>query len=139
MSIRVMMMAGLLGVPLLAGTALAVDAGRQAAGENAAALIQAATKNDLAAVDSLLKAGVDPNGANDYGATALYAAAASADPAMVAKLLAAGADVNTHLMSGETPLMEAALRGNLATVKALLAAGADPNLQEKNGGQTALM
>jgi uncharacterized protein len=139
MSIRVMMMAGLLGVPLLAGTALAVDAGRQAGAGDTAALIQAASHNDMAAVDSLLKAGVDPNGANDYGATALYAAAASADPAMTAKLLAAGANPNARLLEGETPLMEAALRGNLATVKALLAGGADPNLQEQSGGQTALM
>jgi ankyrin repeat protein len=139
MSIRVILMAGVLGVPLMAGTALAVDAGRQDGVDNTAALIQAATRNDLAAVDSLLKAGVNPNGANDYGATALYAAAASTDPAVVAKLLAAGADPNGHLMGGETPLMEASLRGNLATVKALLAAGADPNVQEKAGGQTALM
>jgi uncharacterized protein len=139
MSIRVMLMAGVMGVPLLAGAALAVDAGRPDPSANTAALIQAASKNDLAAVDSLLKAGVDPNGANDYGATALYAGAASTDPAVVAKLLAAGADPNGHLAAGETPLMEAALRGNLATVKALLAAGADPNVQEKSGGQTALM
>jgi len=134
MSIRVMMMAGLLGMPLLAGTALAADSGKQST-----ALIQAASKNDVAAVDSLLKAGTDPNGTNDYGATALYAAAANADPAMTAKLLAAGANPNAALLEGETPLMEAALRGNLATVKALLAAGADPNLQEQSGGQTALM
>jgi uncharacterized protein len=135
MSIRVMMMAGLLGVPLLAGTALAADSGKQ----STAALIQAVSKNDLAAVDSLLKAGTDPNSANDFGATALYAAAANADPAMTVKLLAAGADANAHLLSGETPLMEAALRGNLATVKILLAAGADSNVQEESGGQTALM
>jgi ankyrin repeat protein len=134
-----MLMAGVMGVPLLAGAALAVDAGRPDPSANTAALIQAATKNDLAAVDSLLKAGVDPNSANDYGATALYGAAANSDPAMVAKLLAAGANPNAHLAAGETPLMEASLRGNLATVKALLAAGADPNMQEKSGGQTALM
>ena len=139
MSIRVMLMAGVMGVPLLAGTAFAVDAGRPDPSANTAALIQAASKNDVAAVDSLLKAGVDPNGANDYGATALYAGAANTDPAVVAKLLAAGADPNTRLAAGETPTMEAALRGNLATVKALLAAGADPNVQEKSGGQTALI
>lgn len=135
MSIRVMMMAGLVGVPLLAGAALAADTDKQ----GTAALIQAASHNDLAAIDNLLKAGVDPNSANDYGATALYAAAASADPAVTAKLLAAGANPNPRLQEGETPLMEAALRGNLATVKALLAGGADPNLQEQSGGQTALM
>jgi ankyrin repeat protein len=169
MSIRVMILAapllGLLGAPLLAGAAPAADPGRlsladavKAGNRDAArmvldlrakeglsgadygaALISAVLRNDAAMVDVLLHAGVDPNVANDYGATALYAAAANADAAMTVKLLAAGADVNTHLQSGETPLMEAALRGHLATVKALLERGADPNIQENNGGQTALM
>ncbi len=169
MSIRVMLLAGpilgLLGVPLVAGAALATDSGglslaeaakagnRDAVrsqlndrpkedlegAEGAAALIWAASRNDLEMADLLLRAGVDPNAANDYGATALYAAAASADPAMTVKLLAAGADANMHLLSGETPLMEASLRGHLATVRALLEGGADPNAQENSGGQTALM
>jgi ankyrin repeat protein len=110
------------------------------AGPNgAAALIWAATRNDLEMVDLLLRAGADVKAANEYGATALYAAAASPDSAMTEKLLAAGADPNAHLVSGETALMEASRRGNLATVRALLAAGADPNPQESNGGQSALM
>lgn len=169
MSIRVMILAGpvlgLLGVPLLAGPAALADAGRPslaaavksgdrdvvrsllngltkqelAGAEGTAALIWAASRNDLETADLLLKAGVDPNAANDFGATALYAAAASANPAMTVKLLEAGADANMHLLSGETPLMEATLRGHLATVSALLRGGADPNVQETSGGQTALM
>jgi ankyrin repeat protein len=169
MSIRVMILAGpvlgLLAVPLLTGPAALADAGKSSlaaavkagdrdavrgllngrtkedltGAEGAAALIWAASRNDLETAELLLKAGVDPNAANDFGATALYAAAASADPAMTVKLLEAGADANTHLLSGETPLMEASLRGHLATVGALLKAGADPNAQETNGGQTALM
>jgi ankyrin repeat protein len=102
-------------------------------------LIWAATRNDLAMVELLLRAGADPKAANEYGATALYAAAASPDAAMTEKLLAAGADVNARLISGETALMQASRRGNLATVRALLSAGADPNAQEINGGQSALM
>jgi len=107
--------------------------------EGTAALVWAATRNDLAMADLLLRAGADVKAANEFGATALYAAAAHADPAMTAKLLAAGADANTPLMSGETPLMEAAGRGNLATVRALLSNKANPNARESNGGQTALM
>jgi ankyrin repeat protein len=155
---------GLLGAPLPGGAALAAEPGRLSlaeavkagdrdaarallevrtkddlsGAEGAEALIRAVQRNDPAMIDVLLR-GVDPNAANDYGATALYAAAANADPAMTVKLLAAGADVNTHLHSGETPLMQAAFRGRLATVSALLEGGADPNVQEASGGQTALM
>jgi uncharacterized protein len=165
MSIRAMTLAGLLGLPLLAGAAPAaethglslVDAAKQgnreavrsllgggekegvAGAQGAAALTWAASRNDLEMAELLLHAGADPKAANEYGATALYAAAANADPAMTAKLLKAGADANAPLASGETPLMEAARMGNLATVSALLSGGADPNVQEKNGGQTALM
>jgi uncharacterized protein len=165
MHIRAMLLAGLLGVPLLAGAALATEAGnlslvdaaklgdreavrsllagrtkKDLAGvEGTAALIWAATRNDVAMADILLSAGANVKAANEYGATALYAAAAHADPAVTEKLLAAGADANTHLLSGETPLMEAARRGNLATLRVLLSGGANPNAQEVNGGQTALM
>jgi ankyrin repeat protein len=110
-----------------------------AGAEGTAALIWAASRNDVEMADLLLRAGADPKAANEYGATALYAASANADSAMTVKLLAAGADANAQLFSGETPLMAAARQGNLATVRALLAAGADPSAQEKNGGQNALM
>jgi ankyrin repeat protein len=110
-----------------------------AGAEGTAALIWAATRNDLAMADLLLRAGANVKAANEFGATALYAAAAHAEPAMTARLLTAGADPNTPLMSGETPLMEAARRGNLVTVRALLANKANPNARESNGGQTALM
>jgi cytohesin len=155
MSIRATIAAGLLCVPLFAGTALAADTGKLSLAEAAKqgnrevvasllskrgeedlggaegtdALIWAATRNDGQMADLLLRAGADPKGANEYGATALYAAAASTDPAITVRLLAAGADPNAHLLSGETPLMEAARRGNLETVRA----------QEVNGGQTAQM
>ena len=128
MNIRAMILAGLLGLPLFAGTALAVETGNPslveaaklgdreavrsllnsrargdvASGELAAALSWAASRNDVEIADLLLRAGADVNRANEYGATALYAAAANADPGMTAKLLTAGADPNAHLVSGET-------------------------------------
>lgn len=165
MSIRAILLASVLGMPLVAGTALAADTGNLslvnaakqgdraavqsllngpakqniAGAEGGAALIWAASRNDLEMADLLLGAGADPKAANEYGATALYAAAGNADPAMTKRLLAAGADPNMALMSGETPLMLASREGNVATARALLEGGADPNAQEKNGRQTALM
>jgi len=165
MSIRAILLAGVLSVPLVAGAALAADTGNLslvnaakqgdraavqsllngpakqdvAGAEGGAALIWAASRNDVEMADLLLRAGADAKATNEYGATALYAAAGNADPAMTTKLLAAGADPNAALMSGETPLMLAAREGNTATVHALLEGGADPNAQEKNGRQTALM
>lgn len=165
MSIRAILLAGVLGVPLVAGAALAADTGnlslvnaakqgdrnavqsllngpakKDVAGvEGTAALIVAASHNDVEMADLLLHAGADPKAANEYGATALYAAADNADATMTKKLLAAGADPNMALMSGETPLMLAAREGHVATVHALLEGGADPNGTEKNGRQNALM
>ena len=160
MSIRAILLASVLGMPLVAGTALAGDlanAAKQgdrnavqsllngpakqdvAGAEGRAALTWAITRNDAEMVDLLLGAGADPKAANEYGATALYAAAANADPTITKKLLAAGADPNMALNSGETPLMLAARDGRVATVHALLEGGANPNAKEKNGSQTALM
>jgi ankyrin repeat protein len=164
MSIRAILLASVLGVPLVAGAALAAGTGdlslanaakqrdrnavqsllngpaKDVAGaEGRAALIWAITRNDVEMADLLLRAGADPKAANEYGATALYAAADNADAAMTKKLLAAGADPNAALNSGETPLMLAARDGRVDTVHALLEGGADPNAKEKNGEQTALM
>jgi uncharacterized protein len=165
MSIRAILLASVLGVPLVAGAALAAGTGdlslakaakqgdrnavqsllngpakKDVAGaEGGAALIWAITRNDVEMADLLLRAGADPKAANEYGATALYAAADNADATMTKKLLAAGADPNAALNSGETPLMLAARDGRVDTVHALLEGGADPNAKEKNGEQTALM
>ena len=158
-------LAGLLSSSILAGAALAADTtnvplvtaakgGDRAAvrtllngipqkvitgPEGTAALVWAASRNDLEMAEMLLRAGADAKAANEFGATALYAAAGSAELPIAQKLIAAGADPNAALMSGETALMQAARRGNVDIVQALLAAKADPNAKEKNGGQNALM
>jgi ankyrin repeat protein len=165
MKLRAILLAGVLGLPLVAGAALAADTGNRAlvnaarqgdrnavqsllsgpakndiaSAELNAALLLAASHNDAAMVDLLLDAGADPKATNEYNASALYAAADHADATVTAKLLAKGADPNVALMSGETPLMLAAREGHVATVHALLEGGADPNAKEKNGNQTALM
>src|SRR5215475_10587175 len=158
-------LAGLLGSSILAGAALAADttnvplvtaakAGDRVAvrslldgipqkviagPEGAAALVWAASHNDVEMADLLLRAGADAKGANEFGATAIYAAASNAGLPMTQKLIAAGADPNVALVSGETALMQAARRGSADIVQALLSAKADPNAKEKNGGQNALM
>jgi len=98
------------------------------------ALHRAARTGDLAAIESLLKAGapVDaPGGGNGW--TPLQHAIHKGQTAAVKALLAAGADANagsrpdsSAYQRGITPLMMAAGYGQLETVKALLAAGADP-------------
>jgi uncharacterized protein len=165
MNIRATILASVLGMPLVAGAALAADTGNQSlvtavkqghradvqsilnsdakqeivASQGGAALIWAASHNSKEMVDLLLREGANPKAVNSFGATALYAAADFEDPAVTKSLLAAGADPNVALNSGETPVMTAARKGNAATVHALLEAGADPDAKEKNGEQTALM
>src|SRR5258708_22554339 len=115
MKIKAMILAGVLGSTVFAGSALAADTGNVplvtaaklgdreavrsllngipqkviAGPEGTAALVWAASRNDLEMTDLLLRAGADVKAANEFGATALYAAAANPDPAMAAKLLAA--------------------------------------------------
>ena len=165
MRIRATILAGVLGLPLLAGATLAADAvdrslveaARQgdreavrsllnggkganvASSDGTTALFWAASRNDAQMIDLLLRARADVNAANEYGATPLYVAAENADAAVVTRLLGAKADPNKALLSGETPLMQAARRGKLDVVRLLLARGANPNAKESNGGQTALM
>src|SRR4051794_10065516 len=107
MNIRTIIFAGVLGLPLSVGSALAAETGNALVnaaklGDRAAvlsllkgpakddvagphgvsALIWAAHRNDLPMVDLLLSVGVNIKGANEFGATALYAAAAHSDPAL---------------------------------------------------------
>jgi ankyrin repeat protein len=164
MNMRAMLLAGLLGSTFLAGAALAAEniltlqtaakEGNRAAmqsllnspvkpnvagAEGTAALVWAASRNDVEMADMLLRAGANAKSANEFGATPVYAAAGHANPGLVTKLLAAGGDPNVGIPSGETPLMMAARRGHLETVRALLSGGANVNAAETNGGQTPLM
>src|SRR6266516_5417128 len=102
MNMRAMILAGLLGSTIFAGSALAADtsnvplvtAAKQgdrdavrsllngipqkviAGPEGTAALVWAASRNDLEMTDLLLRAGADVKTANELGATALFEAAA---------------------------------------------------------------
>jgi ankyrin repeat protein len=115
-----------------------VDA-NEASADGATALHWAAQHDDLQTADLLIRAGANPNAANDYGVVPLMLACVNRSGPMVEKLLAAGANPNAAKVTGETVLMTCARTGSVEGVRALLTKGADPNAAETRGGQTALM
>src|SRR5688500_15923985 len=103
------------------------------------ALHQAVHRNDVAAVETLIRGGADVRATTRYGITPLHLACVNGHAVIVDRLLAAGADPNSALPDGETALMTAARTGDVATVQALLARGANHRASEPSKGQTALM
>ena len=103
------------------------------------ALHWAVHRDNLEAVDLLIRAGADVKAVNRYGVQPLSLASLNGNGAVVERLLTAGADPKTTLPRGETALMLAARAGAADTVGMLLAYGADPNAREDYRGQTALM
>ncbi len=102
-------------------------------------LSEAAMRGDRAAVVSLLKQGVDIDGAQGDGSTALHWAAFNDDLDTAKILIAAGANVKVTTRDGAiTPLFMAATNGNAAIIEALLKVGAGANSVKANG-TTALM
>jgi ankyrin repeat protein len=99
----------------------------------------AAQRNDITSVKSLLKDAADVNAAQGDGMTALHWAAMHGDKDMVQTLLYAGANVNATTRIGPyTPLYLAARQGQAGTLDLLLKAGADPEAKTANGS-TPLM
>src|SRR5580698_1076078 len=102
-------------------------------------LSEAAMRGDRAAVVSLLKQGVDVDGAQGDGSTALHWAAFNDDLETAKILIAAGANVKvTTREGGITPLFMASTNGDAAIIGALLKAGAEAGSKKANG-TTALM
>jgi uncharacterized protein len=119
------------------------------------ALVQAAQRGDLAAVQALLKAGASPsksrndtsaatqaelpvNAKGPYGMTALLHAAQANDLSMAQALLKAGASANVANNYGITPLWLAATNHSAELVKLLLQFNADAKATLPHG-ETALM
>ena len=91
-------------------------------------LALAAQKGHASVITALLKAGANPNLANDLGSTPLMLAAASGDVDSVKVLLDRGADVNAReKMRGQTALMFAAGFNRPAVIRVLAAKNADLN------------
>ncbi|MCH2253864.1 MAG: ankyrin repeat domain-containing protein [Vicinamibacterales bacterium] len=101
-------------------------------------LVEAAQRQDTAAVQSLLGERVDVDTPQADGATPLAWAAHWDDLGMADLLMRAGANVNAANDLGVTPLMLACTNGSAAMVEALLHAGTDPAVA-RSTGETALM
>jgi ankyrin repeat protein len=104
----------------------------------AADIVDAARRQDRAAVLEALQSGADARAQSPDGTTALHWAIYHGDVELVGRLIDAGADVNVANEYGSTPLSEAAVIGNTQIVRRLLEAGADPNTTGKDG-ETPLM
>ena len=96
-------------------------------------------RDDVGAVERLLKAGADARATNDLGATPMSEAAVVGNPGVLALLLKAGADPDSLNAQGQTALMVLARTSNVKAAKLLLGKGAKVNAAEKVRGQTALM
>jgi ankyrin repeat protein len=110
-----------------------------AAPDGTTALHQAVRRNDLKAVEALIRRGADVKAATRYGITPIGLAARNGNAAILRRLLEAGADPNTATSGGETALMTAARTGNAESVTLLLDRGADVNAKDTVRAQTALM
>src|SRR3954467_2437773 len=128
------------GLVLLATPLVAQAPKPAAASADGTTLLHVAVRaNDLAKVQSLLRAGADASSANRYGITPLSLAAENGNGEIVSILLKAGADPKAVLPGDQTLLMTAARTGNPEVVKLLLDRGANPNAKESTNGETALM
>ncbi len=98
--------------------------------DQATPLILAASLNDRAALDALLRAGADPLAADKFGQTALHCAGAACIEALLP-----GSDAGARDSDGQTPLMHAAARN--AECVSLLLPASDPRAED-DSEQTAL-
>ncbi len=105
-----------------------------AAAPDESPVADAAREGDFEAVQTLLRQGADPNGAQPDGMTALHWAAVNNDVEMTRVLLYAGATIHPRTrLGGYTPLHMASRTGNAEAVEALLEGGADPDVMTTTG------
>jgi hypothetical protein len=128
---------GFLWSAALALTLIVAAQERGDGGTPRAALFDAARRGDAAAVRSLVRSGIDPNGRDGERRTPLMEAARRGHSEAVRALIAEKADVDASTPGGSTALMEAANEGHAEVVRALLDAGADPDARHRERG-TAL-
>jgi ankyrin repeat protein len=102
------------------------------------ALVTAAERGDVAAVQRLLKTGVAVDSRDNAGRTALLAATHANRVEVARVLIAAGADVNARDKIQDSPYLYAGAEGRNEILKMTLAAGADPKSVNRYGG-TALI
>jgi ankyrin repeat protein len=107
-------------------------------GDGATALHWAVYRDNVEAVDMLLRAGAKPS-PNREGMTPLAMAALYGNPLVVDRLLKGGADAKALGPNGESMVMLAARNGNPDVIRLLVEAGANVNAREPLRGTTALM
>jgi ankyrin repeat protein len=122
-----------------ASVAISADVVDARDGSGSTPLLVAASKDDVAQVRQLLKAGANPNVRNTLDTTPLLEAAFHSNPDVIKALLDAGADPNAAGADGQTPLMLVARGTNVAAAKMLLDKGANPRARESQRQQDALM
>ena len=104
-----------------------------------APVADAAQRNDLEEVRSLLRGGADVNAAQGDGMTALHWAAEHGNAALAEVVLVAGARSGSVTRLGDyTPLHIASRSGADEVVRLLLEAGAEPDALTSAGGVAAL-
>src|SRR5688572_15321925 len=102
-----------------------------AAGDSA--VVDAAKKEDLAAVRALIAQRANVNATSSDGSSALLWAAYHGDADMARTLIAAGAAINAPNKYGLTPLLQASRTGAASVMQVLLRAGADPKWSHPDG------
>ena len=122
---------------LLAAAAIVRAAGPEVT--SAAALADAAQRNDLTVVRALLAKKANVNAAQPDGTTALHWAVHWNDVEAAKVLLRAGANPAVKNRFGASPLSEAANAGSAELVGAMLEAGADAKMLATADGETVLM
>jgi ankyrin repeat protein len=100
--------------------------------------LQALWQEDLARVENMLKAGIDPNAQTTMGNRPLLIAAKKNNPKLLEILIGQGAKVDIRDRSGLTPLMAASSMGLDQNVEVLISAGAKVNARDEKGS-TALI
>jgi ankyrin repeat protein len=94
------------------------------------AVMRAAEKNKIAALQFLLKAGASPNGAPGKPTAPLLKAVEKNHVTVIGLLLEASADPNVADKQGRTALMTAAWKNHYHVLNLLLAKGADANARD---------
>jgi ankyrin repeat protein len=96
-------------------------------------LVQAAKRNDVAAVRALLKQRADANATEGDGATAIHWAAYHGNVEMLSLLIGGGAKADAANDLAITPLAIAADNAHAPIVERLLELGANPNAASETG------
>ena len=130
-------MTGLRGKVMAAAIAATLSLGMASSANSPVA--DAAMRNDVETVRSLLKQGADANAAQGDGMTALHWAADHGNATIAQMLLHAGASAKATTRIGSfTPLHLASRAGSAPVAKLLIAAGSDVNAVTTSSGVTPL-